>query len=290
MIASNQRRQVFKQVVVRASVGAVLMSSLAATPVHTPPRADGLTFVYSVTSSSSNKKTKEAMDRVATVRIQDGNVRMDYTLGSPMPGQKGLYMLVLADTKKFAMVNDRDKQVLLMDAATFGTGMGALTNNPLLKLSTKDGSFSYTDLGAGDKILGYNTRHVQLISASTMEMRIVGMTQRTVATDTSDQWIGQGLGFDTKSLLAWSEAFGTGLRASNPDMVRQMDKYQQEYGKGGIALRTVMHSSRSNGKGKVENDVLTMEVTDLKKGPIDASVFAIPAGYKIMDMNNMGDK
>lgn len=293
MKSSVLRRIPFKRLAMGVPVSAVVLltaTAVQAFPVHVAARADGLTFVYSITSASTDKRSREAIDRVSTVRIQNGNVRMDYTLGSPMPGQKGVYVLILADTKKFAIVNDKDKQVILMDAASFGTGVGAMTNNALLKISNKDASFSYKDLGAGDKILGYSTRRVQLISGNTMETRIVGITTRTITSDTSEQWIGQGLGLDTKSLLAWSEAFGTGLRTTNPDILVQMDKYQQEYGKGGIALRTVMRSSRSNGKGKVDNDVLTMEVTDLRQGPIDASVFAIPPSYKVMDMNNMSGK
>ena len=97
----------FKRIAMGVSVSAAVLLAVTAVPasvVHVASRADGLTFVYSITSASTDKRTREAIDRVSTVRIQNGNVRMDYTLGSPMPGQKGLYLLILADTKKFAIV------------------------------------------------------------------------------------------------------------------------------------------------------------------------------------------
>lgn len=279
------------------TLGATLVAARPATPVphvernpvaaRPVPRAEGLTFTYSLKSASTDKKTREAMDRVATVRIQDGNVRMDFTLGTPMPGQKNGYMLVLGEAKQFAIVSDKDKSVLIMDASTMGGGLGAISNNPLLKMTMKDASFSYQDLGAGDKILGYATRHVRTINASTMEMKVIGMTRKSSNADTADQWIARDIGLDPSSLLAWSKAFGSGLKETNPELAAQMAKYQQEYGRTGIVLRSMTHTSHTNDKGKVETDTLTMEVTDLKKGAIDPALFKYPSDYKVTDMSQM---
>lgn len=51
----------------------------------TAPRATGLTFKYRITSTAQDKKQREARSIYATVRIADGNVRMDYLEGmTPM--------------------------------------------------------------------------------------------------------------------------------------------------------------------------------------------------------------
>jgi hypothetical protein len=283
-----QRRST-QRALMAVAIGAMASTMVAARLPVLPgngitPRADGLTFTYTVTSSSADKKQREAANQIATVRIQDGNVRMDFSVGSAMAGQKGVYMLVLGEATQFAMVSDKDKQVMIMDAATFGSGMGALANNPLLKVTPREASFSFQDMGPGEKMLGYSTQHVRVMHSSSMEAKILGMTRKSSSADTSDQWIAHDLGVDAGSLLAWSKSFGAGVKITSPELAAQMDKYQQQYGKSGIVMRSVTRSARTDNKGKVQSDSLTMEVTDLKKGEIDASMFKYPGNYKVVNV------
>jgi hypothetical protein len=37
----------------------------------------------------------------------------------------------------------------------------------------------------------------------------------------------------------------------------------------------------------VTADTVTMEITDLKKGDIDASIFEVPKGYEVVDLSQM---
>jgi len=274
-------------------VGAgIALLAAARTPVVPPPTAPaagGLTFLYKVTSSSTDKKRREATDILATVRLQSGNARMDYTDGKGPMGQKDAYILITSSPAQFAIVNDKDKKVLVMDAAQFGSGLGAMMDNPMMKLTIKNAKFSFKDLGAGDVILGYRTRHVRTYHSSEMEMRIMGMTQRSSSSDSSDQWIAQGItaDVDEDALLAWGKSFNSGMKVTNPELAAEFAKYEKEYGRTGMALRSTTWSTTTDGKGKSTTDVVTMEVTDLKKGAIDPSVFKIPAGYQVTNMSDM---
>jgi hypothetical protein len=270
-----------------AVVGAVLLS--AAKPLPRPaPRpapAAGITFKYRVTSSAEDKKQREMKSMLATVRMQDGNIRMEYTEGMSPTGQKGGYTLVKGDPAQFIIVSDKDKQAMVMGADLFGSGMGAMLNNPMIKITTSNQSFRFKDMGAGEPILGYKTRRVRTYTSSTMEMRVLMMNNKITSNDSSDQWIASGITLDAASFERWAKSFASGVKSTNPELAAELQKYSNEYGRSGIALKTVTWSNQTDKKGKTTSDTLTMEITDLQTGAIDPAMFEVPAGYQIVDMS-----
>lgn len=290
----------------RLSVGAVLLAGgtaalTAARPVTPPskapskvpatpaPRATGATFKYRITSSSNDKRTREARTMYADVRMQDGNIRMDYLEGVTPMGQKGGYVVVQGETGKFIIVSPKDKQAMIMTADGFGSGLGALMNNPMLKMTVSGTSFRFKDMGAGESILGYKTRRVRTWYTSTMELKAMMMPdQKVVTSDSSDQWIATGIDLGSpKNMEQWAKSFASGVKTTNPELAAELKKYTNEYGRSGMALRSITWSTQTDKKGKVSADTLTMDVTELKTGDIDPSVFEIPAGYKVTDMTEM---
>lgn len=289
-VATMRRLMIQRAAVTAVFIGGAVATVAAAHSEGTPlaptrVTAGGLTFNYTVTSTSSDKRRKEATDIQAMVRLQGGSARMDYTNGKGPLGQKQAYILITSSPSQFAIVNDKDKQVMIMDAGQFGSGMGAAMNNPMMKMTVSNAKFSFKDLGAGETLLGYKTRHIRMYNSSDLEVKVMGMTQRTSSSDSSDQWIAQGLDADQDALAAWSRSFTAGMRASNPEMAAEITKFEREYGKGGMALKSITWSTTTDGKGKVANDVISMEVTDLKKGAIDPSVFALPSGYQVTNLS-----
>lgn len=267
--------------------GTFVTVGAARTPVVPPakPAASGLTFNYLITSASTDKRQKEALDINATVQLQGGNARMDYTNGKGPMGQKGAYIVITSTPPQFAIVNDKDKQVMIMDAGQFGSGMGAMMNNSMMKMTISNAKFSYKDLGAGENILGYRTRHVRVYNSSDMEVKIVGMTRRSSSSDSSDQWIAQGIDIDEEALSVWAKSFTSGMKSTNPELAAEFARYEKEYGRKGMALRSTTWSTVTDGKGKATNDVITMEVTDLKKGDINPAAFRIPEGYQVTNLS-----
>jgi hypothetical protein len=268
-------------------VGAV--ASLAgARPTTRPagvPAAGGLSFKYTVTSTSSDKKRKEASEVHALVRMQGGNVRMDYTEGKGPMGQAGAYIVITSSPAQFAVVSDKEKTVTIMDAAAFGSGMGAMMNNPMMKVTVSNARFSFKELGAGENILGYRTQRVRVYSGSDVEVKIMGMTQRSSSSDSADHWIAQGIEVDEDALAAWGRSFASGMKATNPDMAAEFARYEKSYGRKGMPLRSTTWSNTTDGKGKVTSDTLHTEVTDLVKGAIDPSVFKLPEGYQVVNVS-----
>jgi hypothetical protein len=75
-----------------------------------------------------------------------------------------------------------------MTADAFGSGLGALMNNPMLKMTVSNTSFRFKDMGAGEALLGYKTRKVRTYYTSTMEVKVMMMPdQKIVSSDSSDQ-------------------------------------------------------------------------------------------------------
>lgn len=281
-------RVVFSRSTTRLIIGAA--SATVAVGVLTAARpiarATGISFSYRISSSSMDKKQKEARNMFANVRMQDGNIRMDYLEGTNPMGQKNGYMIVQGDAGKFVIVDPKDKKAIVMTADAMGSGMGAMLNNPLMKLTVSNTSFRYKDLGAGETILGYRTRKVRTWYSSTVEMKVMMMNQKTVSNDSSDQWIAN-VDFDPRTMEAWAKSFASGVKSTNPELAKDLASYTREYGRSGIALKTITWSTQTDKKGKVTADTLVMEVTDLKTGALDKSLFEIPAGYEVADMTKM---
>lgn len=270
-----------------AVAGALLLSAAkpAPRPVVKPAPAAGLTFKYRITSTAEDKKQRELRGMLATVRIQDGNIRMEYTEGLSPLGQKGGYTIVKGDPAQFIIVSDKDKQAMVMGADLFGSGMGALLNNPMIKITTSGQSFRFKDMGAGEPILGYKTRRVRTYSTSTLETRVLMMNNKITTSDSSDQWIASGIALDASSFERWAKTFASGVKSANPELAAELQKYTNEYGKAGMALKTISWSNQTDKKGKTISDTLTMEVTDLQPGAIDPAMFEVPANYQIIDMS-----
>jgi hypothetical protein len=278
-------------VTLSAAVLSVSARSVSAMIVPPPkaatPRASGITFNYRVTSTSDDKRRREASNMYATVRMQDGNIRMDYVEGMTPLGKKDGYVIIQGDAQKFIVVNPKDKQAMIMTADGFGSGLGALMNNPMLKMTISNTSFRFKDMGAGEPMLGYKTRKVRTWYSSTMELKAMMMPdQKIVSNDSSDQWIAQ-IDIGQGSFEQWAKSFGSGVRSTNPELAEQLKAYNTEYGRKGMPLKTVTWSSQTDKKGKVTTDVMTMEVTDLKAGDIDAAMFEIPKGYEVVDLTKM---
>ena len=265
-----------------ATAGVALLSAAVATPpAPAPASANGVSFKYRVTSTATDKRQREARAMYASVRIADGNIRMDYLEGTTPMGKRGGYVIVKGEPAQFIVVNPNDKEAMIMSADLFGSGLGAMLNNPMIKISFSGQTFNYQDMGAGEPILGFQTRKVRTFMTNTVETKVLMMNNKVTTTDTSDQWIATGIALDQSSFEKWARSFATGIKSTNPDLASQMEKFQSEYGKTGMALKSVTYSTAVDKKGKATVDTVTMEVTELTTGAIDAGVFEVPAEYKV---------
>lgn len=292
MTDSQRRFRPARTAVTTLLLTAIGASTVAAARVPESPRpiasrAPGMTFTYAVQSSSADKNRREATNVHATVRVSNGRIRMDYGNGTRPMGIKGGYVVIDGNARTFMIVNPDDKAVLAMDAGTFGSGLGAMMNNPMVKMAITNVSFRFKDMGAGESMLGYPTRRVRLYNSSTVEVKVLGRTSRTTTTDSSDQWVAQGVELDDATLQAWGRSFAAGVKSTNPELAAELARYESEYGKAGLALRTITWSTQTDEKGKSQSDSVLMQITDLKKGDVDPGVFAIPSDYTVTNLGEM---
>lgn len=257
--------------------------------VDPSPAASGVSFTYRVTSSSSDKKVREQSNMLATVQVANGNVRIDYTEGLLPTGDKSGYVIISGEPARFLVVNPKKKQAVAMDPAALGGGMGAMANNPMVKMSVSDVSFRYKDMGAGEDILGYKTRRVRTWSTSTTSIKVTMLPeQKTTTTDSSDMWIATGMDVDLRDVERWGRSFAMSMKTSTPQVDAEMEKFFREYGASGMPLKTVTWSVQTDKNGKTKaTDEITAEVTDLRIGAVDPSVFELPSDYEVMDMSKM---
>ena len=227
---------------------------------------------------------KEAIPRMnSVVRMSPDGIRMDYQEGSqvnPLTGKNG-YVVIRGDPPTFAMVNSEKKQVMVMSAGALGGGLGALTNNPLVRMKTSNETFKFEVVGDGPEILGYKTKHVRLTTGQTMEMRVLFKNEKSTTSSVMDSYVAY-IGLDDRIAKTWTKSFSSGLQTTNPDLLGEIDRYAAEVGKG-ITLRSDIVSVSKDSKG-TRTDSMRVEVTDLKKGDIERSIFENPEGYEVVDM------
>lgn len=147
--------------------------SAVAAPRTAPARvADGVTFTYRVASTGRERAARQSAangapeatpgDMLATVRMSGPNVRLDMREGTmPMMGQGG-YLLIRGADQQIVLVSPKDRKAIVIGTNGMGAGFGALTNNALVKLTIRDARFTFEDLGPGERILGYPTRHARV--------------------------------------------------------------------------------------------------------------------------------
>jgi hypothetical protein len=269
-----------------AAVAAALGAAIPAFPSNAPV-ANGVTFTQHISSAraAANPNDNAAKARVMTnlVRMSGGVVRMDVTEGvTPFTGPGG-YLILRDEPPRLEAVNPEKKQVMIMPAGALGGALGALTNNPLIKMKTSNESFDYEDLGAGETIQGYKTRHVRVTSGQTIEMRVLLSRSKSTSESVMDAYLAPDVVPDDATLRTWIKAFASGLRSSNPELMSKMDKFAAGAGRG-ITLKATTYSKVTEEKKGTTYDTLLTQVTDIKKGPIDASLFTYPSDYTVTDM------
>lgn len=275
----------------RRAIAAALAAAALLSARPAAQAQSGVTFTYRVQSTAAARDARSgnapSPNMIATVRMSGGNARMDFREGSMPMTRNGGYVLIRGADRQLVFVNPQDKQAMVIAADNLGAGLGSLTNNALVKMTVRDPRFSFEELGAGEPILGYPTRRVRTRSGSTTEMRILGRTQRSSESSETEMWIAtRPAGLDASALEAWSRSFGSGLRRTNPGLAAQMADYQRKYGDG-LALRAVTVTQMTDEQGKATTDTTRMEVTELSRANVPASLFEVPSDYQVVDTRQL---
>jgi Domain of unknown function (DUF4412) len=259
------------------------------------PVADGLTYEFVMKSTSKQTGNKESVTMRGRGTYAGDEAKIEIleassaTGGKETFGGKGTYFVV--KNGDMFLVNPSEKSYMKWDMASMFAGMGKVVNavGGLVKLQMSDIKINAQDLGAGETVQGYPTRHIQMVQNYTVSASMFGRKSVSRSETKTDYYFAPNLRianpFVTNSeqmaALSQLDLF------NNPDYKNQMSAALSKLPKNGVPLKTVTTTVSTDEKGKAETSVTTMEMINLQKTNIPGSAFAIPSDYKMIEMPSL---
>jgi hypothetical protein len=280
----------FRRTARYVSVAALPLLFAAATPL-----ADGWTYDFVMKSQSKATGNKEKITMSGRGVYAGDNARIEITEASAgtsdVFGSKGSYFVVKGGGKEMLLVSPKEKQYMKWDIANMFAGMSKVLNavGGLVKMEISDVKIDATDLGAGEQVQGYPTRHIRMVQNFTVTAKVFGRSHISNNESTSDYYIAPSLRI-TNPFVANSQQMAMLSQFDmfkNPDYQRQVTTAMSKFPRGGIPLKTVTTTVSTDEKGKQETSMSTTEIINFKATNVPASTFEIPSDYKLVEMPDL---
>ncbi len=272
----------------RLALVAALPLMLAAKPLAAQ-LAGGTTYEFIVRSQSDRSGNKESvmMQGKGTFAGSDG--RIDILEAGPQGnpfGGKGSYFLMLDGGKKMMLVDPPSKQYTEWDMASMLAGISRTMNvmGGLVKMDMSDIKIEAHNLGAGETLQGYKTVHYQMVQNYTINVKILGRSSKSRSETTTDYYFAPALKGLANPFVSNSQAWAQSFDMfNNPDFKSQMAVAQSriEYG---VPVKSVVKTVSTDDKGKQHTSLVTSEMVNFHNTHVPSSTFAIPAGFKQIEM------
>lgn len=207
---------------------------------------------------SVEMKSAAKVPSVMHMAIKGPKVRFDApaeAMGGAMAGgSTGLtaskaYQIIATDEGKMRTVVDAQKMVMEMDISKFAEQMKGLTGAAPSAAPANEPPPKVSKTGKTDTIVGHSCEEWEVISPKSEKMTLC---------------VGKGGGWPSIPAVLMAESQWA----------------QNVIEKDSFPLRIVLNGSDGAEK-------MRMQVTRMDKKPIDDAVFAIPAGYRVMNMADM---
>ncbi len=195
----------------------------------------------------------------------------------------GNYMISNSAARTVTFVDPSKRQYMQLDLAELSRdASNAMKSAPsMVSMKVSDVHVTMESLGAGEKIEGYSTLKYRLTENYTMDLTVMGSETQTPTHTTSDIWIAPAL----NALMNPSARPDVGKIAdATGPMAPLTSAIIKAYAnvKPGVMMKRVS-TSVSTQSGKPHTSTTTTLLSNVKKGPIPASVFDVPAGYTKVD-------
>jgi hypothetical protein len=273
----------------RVALVAALPLMLAAKPLMAQ-LAGGTTYEFIVRSQSDRSGNKESvmMGGKGTFAGSDG--RIDILEAGPQGnpfGGKDSYFLMLDAGKKMMLVDPANKQYTEWDMASMLAGISRTITamGGLMKMEMSDIKIEAHNLGAGETLQGYKTVHYQMVQNYTVTVKIFGRGSKSRTETTTDYYFAPALKGLANPFVSNSQAWAQSFDMfNNPDFKSQMAVAQSriEYG---VPLKSVVKTVSTDDKGKRHTSVVTSEMVNFHSTHVPSSTFAIPPGFKQIEMS-----
>jgi hypothetical protein len=217
------------------------------------PFADGMTYEFIMKSQSTRTGNKEqvAMRGRGTYAGDEAKIEIleagASTGGSEVFGGKGAYFIMKNAGKEMYLVDPKEKQYMKWDVANMFAGMSKMINaaGGLVKMQMSDIHIDAQDLGAGETVQGYPTRHVRMTQNYTMSVSVFGRSNKTSNITTTDYYFAPSLRI-ANPFVSNSQQMAMASQLdvfNNPDFKSQMMAAQAKMPKSGVPLKTVQRRS-----------------------------------------------
>ena len=271
--------------------------ALPLTFIAANPFTDGMTYEFQMKSQSTRTGNKEQVTMRGRGTYAGDEAKIEIleagssTGGSEVFGGKGTYFIMKDAGKEMFLVDPKQKQYMKWDIANMFAGMSKMINavGGMVKMQMSDIHIDAQDLGAGETVQGYPTRHVRMTQNYTMSVSVFGRSNKTTNATTTDYYFAPSLRI-ANPFVSNSQQMAMASQMdvfNNPDFKTQMMAAQAKIPKNGVPLKTVTTTVSTDSKGKAETTVTTMEMLNFTKSNIPASAFAIPSDYKMIEMPSM---
>jgi hypothetical protein len=261
------------------------------------PVADGMSYEFVMKSQSKQTGNKETVTLRGRGTYAGDDAKLEIidaassSGGSEAFGGKGTYFIVKDGGKEMFLVNPSEKSYMKWDIANMFAGMSKVVNavGGLVKMQMSDIKIDAQDLGAGESVQGYPTRHIRMVQNYTMSASMFGRKSVSRSETTTDYYFAPSLSIanpfvsnsQQMAMMSQLDMF------NNPDYKKQMAAANAKMPKKGVPLKTVTTQVTTDEKGKKETSVTTMEMVNFKSSNVSSKEFAIPSDYTKMEMPNL---
>ncbi len=261
------------------------------------PLTDGLTYEFVMKSQSTRTGNKEVIAMKGRGTYAGDEAKLEIldastsTGGMQAFGGKGTYFILKGGGSEMYLVDPSQKQYMKWDIANMFAGLSKMMNavGGMVKMQMSDVHIDAHDLGAGETIQGYATRHVEMTQNYTVTTSVFGRSSKTQSQSTIDYYFAPSLKI-ANPFVSNSQQMAMVSQMNmfnNPDYKNQMAAAQAKIPKSGVPLKTVTTVISTDDKGKIDTTVTTMEMVNFHHTDIPASAFAIPSGYAMIEMPNL---
>jgi hypothetical protein len=278
---------------------ALVLAAVAAPVIYVAatPFADGMTyeFVMKSTGKSTGNKEQVTMRGRGTYSGDDAKLEILEASasagGKDTYGGKGAYFIVKNGGQVMYMVDPNQKQYMKWDMQAMLAGMSKVVNavGGFVKMQISDPKVDVQDLGAGETVQGYPTRHYRMIQNFTMSASVLGHKSTTRSESTVDYYFSPTLRI-ANPFVANSQQMAAMSQFdmfNNSDYKTQMSAAMAKMPKNGVPLKMVSTTVSTDDKGKQETSTSVMEMINFKATNVPSSAFEIPSGYTEIQMPNL---
>ena len=226
---------------------------------------------------------------LATVQVAGSRARLDFQdAGQKKEGGmfgKGTYMIADRGSRMLILVDPKEKSYAEMPVDAIGQALGGAIGGmgSVFKVKVTNAKFTTQDLGAGETIGGFATRHYRVVHDYDMDMQVAWMKSNSTVHTDADYWVNPELSALPNPLFEMMASVGSALVAGDTEFARQVKEAMDRMFKG-VPVKSITRTTSVDKKGKKTEAVSTMEMLNITRTAVPDGVFAIPAGYTKAEM------